>query len=117
MNTICFIGYPRCSTCVKAYKALQDMGKDVQYRNIQTENPTKEEIKSWIEQGVELKNLFNTSGKLYRELNVKEKRKTCSDEELIDLLAQNGMLVKRPVVIQGNTIIVGNKISEYEKFE
>ncbi|MDO4465907.1 MAG: Spx/MgsR family RNA polymerase-binding regulatory protein [Bacillota bacterium] len=117
MNTICFIGYPRCTTCIKAYKAIQEMGLEVQYRNIQTENPTKEEIQEWIAQGVELKNLFNTSGKLYRELNVKEKRKTSSDEELIDLLSQNGMLVKRPIVIGNNKIIVGNKISEYESLK
>ena len=100
METL-FIGYPPCSTCKKAYKALQD-------------NPTKEEIQSWIDRGVELKKLFNTSGMLYRELNVKEKRETYTEEQLIELLASNGMLVKRPIVIQGDIIIIGNKVSEYE---
>ena len=103
METL-FIGYPPCSTCKKAYKALQDY-------------PTKEEIQSWIDRGVELKKLFNTSGMLYRELNVKEKRETYTEEQLIELLASNGMLVKRPIVIQGDNIIIGNKVSEYENLQ
>ena len=71
METL-FIGYPPCSTCKKAYKALQDLGIEATYRNIKEDNPTKEEIQSWIHRGVELKKLFNTSGMLYRELNVKD---------------------------------------------
>ena len=66
---------------------------------------------------MELKKLFNTSGMLYRELNIKEKRETYTQEQLIELLASNGMLVKRPIVIQGNMIIIGNKVSEYEKLQ
>ena len=89
----------------------------VTYRNIKEENPTKEEIQSWIDRGVELKKLFNTSGVLYRELNIKEKRETYTQEQLIDLLASNGMLVKRPIVIQGDMIIIGNKVSEYENLK
>ena len=85
--------------------------------NIKEENPTKEEIQSWIDRGVELKKLFNTSGMLYRELNVKEKRETYTEEQLIELLASNGMLVKRPIVIQGDNIIIGNKVSEYENLQ
>ena len=81
------------------------------------ENPTIEEIQSWIDRGVELKKLFNTSGMLYRELNVKEKRETYTEEQLIELLSSNGMLVKRPIVIQGDTIIIGNKVSEYENLQ
>lgn len=61
--------------------------------------------------------MFNTSGMLYRELNIKEKRETYTQEQLIDLLASNGMLVKRPIVIQGDMIIIGNKVSEYEKLQ
>ena len=114
METL-FIGYPPCSTCKKAYKALLDLGIEATYRNIKEENPTKEEIQSWIDRGVELKKLFNTSGMLYRELNIKEKRETYTQEQLIDLLASNGMLVKRPIVIQGDMIIIGNKVLEYEK--
>ena len=113
METL-FIGYPPCSTCKKAYKSLQDLGIEATYRNIKEDNPTKEEIQSWIDRGVELKKLFNTSGRLYRELNVKEKRETYTEEQLIELLASNGMLVKRPIVIQGDIIIIGNKVSEYE---
>lgn len=116
METL-FIGYPPCSTCKKAYKALLDLGIEAAYRNIKEENPTKEEIQSWIDRGVELKKLFNTSGMLYRELNIKEKRETYTQEQLIELLASNGMLVKRPIVIQGNMIIIGNKVSEYEKLQ
>lgn len=116
METL-FIGYPPCSTCKKAYKALLDLGIEATYRNIKEENPTKEEIQSWMDRGVELKKLFNTSGMLYRELNVKEKRETYTQEQLIELLASNGMLVKRPIVIQGDMIIIGNKVSEYEKLQ
>lgn len=116
METL-FIGYPPCSTCKKAYKALLDLGIEATYRNIKEENPTKEEIQSWIDRGVELKKLFNTSGMLYRELNIKEKRETYTQEQLIELLASNGMLVKRPIVIQDDMIIIGNKVSEYEKLQ
>ena len=116
METL-FIGYPPCSTCKKAYKALLDLGIEATYRNIKEENPTKEEIQSWIDRGVELKKLFNTSGMLYRELNIKEKREIYTQEQLIELLASNGMLVKRPIVIQGDMIIIGNKVSEYEKLQ
>ena len=116
METL-FIGYPPCSTCKKAYKALLDLVIEATYRNIKEENPTKEEIQSWIDRGVELKKLFNTSGMLYRELNIKEKRETYTQEQLIELLASNGMLVKRPIVIQGDMIIIGNKVSEYEKLQ
>lgn len=116
METL-FIGYPPCSTCKKAYKALLDLGIEATYRNIKEENPTKEEIQSWIDRGVELKKLFNTSGMLYRELNIKEKRETYTQEQLIELLASNGMLVKRPIVIQGDMIIIGNIVSEYEKLQ
>ena len=116
METL-FIGYPPCSTCKKAYKALLDLGIEATYRNIKEENPTKEEIQSWIDRGVELKKLFNTSGMLYRELKIKEKRETYTQEQLIELLASNAKIIKRPIVIQGNMIIIGNKVSEYEKLQ
>ena len=83
METL-FIGYPPCSTCKKAYKALLDLGIEATYRNIKEENPTKEEIQSWIDRDVELKKLFNTSGMLYRELNIKEKRETDCDSRQYD---------------------------------
>ena len=117
MKETLFIGYPKCSTCQKAYKALEDLGIHAIYRDITQNNPTKEEIQSWIDQGVSLDKLFNTSGMKYRELNVKEKRQSASQEELIELLASDGMLVKRPIVIQGDTIIVGKKEKEYALLE
>ena len=116
METL-FIGYPPCSTCKKAYKALLDLGIEATYRNIKEEKQTKEEIQSWMDREKKKKKLFNTSGMLYRELNIKEKRETYTQEQLIDLLASNGMLVKRPIVIQGDMIIIGNKVSEYEKLQ
>lgn len=106
-----FIGYPRCSTCIKSYKLLSEE-YEVEYRDIVKDNPTEDEIKEWISKGVKLDSLFNTHGKLYRELNIKEKKSTCSQEQLISLLAQNGMLVKRPIVIDKDTIYIGN---EYQK--
>ena len=112
MKTL-FIGYPKCTTCKKSYAALCDLGIEAEYRNIKEENPTKEEIQSWIDKGVSIDKLFNTSGMLYRELNVKEKRKTYTQEQLIDLLASDGMLVKRPIVIQEDKIIIGNKPNDY----
>ena len=111
--SVLFIGYPKCTTCIKAYKALQELGIEAEYRHIKDNNPTKEEIQSWIDQGVDINKLWNTSGQVYRQLNMKEKRKTMSQQEAIELLASDGMLVKRPIVIQDDTIIVGNKTAEY----
>ena len=113
MTKITFIGYPKCSTCKKAYQTLEELGIHAQYRDITKENPTVDEIKSWIDRGVSLKQLFNTSGQLYRQLDVKTKRKTYSDDQLIELLARDGMLVKRPIVISEDRIIVGNKPDAY----
>ena len=113
MTKITFIGYPKCSTCKKAYQTLEELGIHAQYRDITKENPTVDEIKSWIDRRVSLKQLFNTSGQLYRQLDVKTKRKTYSDDQLIELLASDGMLVKRPIVISEDRIIVGNKPDAY----
>lgn len=114
MPKVLFIGYPKCSTCKKAYQALQDLGVDCTYRDITKENPTEEEITSWVNRGVPLAKLFNSSGQLYRQMNGKERRKTDSQEQLIAWLASDGMLVKRPIVISDDQIIVGNKLSEYK---
>ena len=113
MTKITFIGYPKCSTCKKAYQTLEELGIHAQYRDITKENPTVDEITSWIDRGVSLKQLFNTSGQLYRQLDVKTKRKTYSDDQLIELLASDGMLVKRPIVISEDRIIVWNKHDAY----
>lgn len=109
-----FIGYPKCTTCKKAYKYLLDLGFDVTYRNIKEEQPTKEEILHWLDLGVSMDTMFNTSGALYREYNVKEKRKTATPEELVDLLASDGMLVKRPIVLYKNQVLVGFKPEAYD---
>ncbi len=114
MTKLVFIGYPKCSTCKKAYQALCDLGLDATYRDITKENPSKEEILTWLKRGVKLSSLFNTSGQLYRQWNVKEKRLSYSEEQLVELLAQDGMLVKRPIVVSENQIIIGNKPKEYE---
>ena len=117
MKETLFIGYPKCSTCQKAYKALEDLGIHAAYRDITQDNPTKEEIQSWIDQGVSLDKLFNTSGMKYRELNVKEKRQSASQEELIELLASDGMLVKRPLLIGDDFVLVGFKEAEWERLK
>ena len=113
--SVLFIGYPKCTTCKKAYATLQSLGIEAEYRNIKEENPTKEEICHWLDLGVDINKLWNTSGQAYRTLQLKDKRKTMSQEEMVDLLASDGMLVKRPIVIQGSTVIVGNKTDEYSK--
>ena len=109
-----FLEYPPCSTCKKAKKWLDDHGIAYTSRHIKEENPSYEELKDWHSfSGLPVKKMFNTSGMLYRELNVKEKRKTYTQEQLIDLLASDGMLVKRPIVIQEDKIIIGNKPNDY----
>ncbi len=104
-----FIWYPRCSTCQKAKKFLDD--NDIQYklRDIVLETPTYEELSKWIKlSGLDIKKFFNTSGMKYKKLNLKEKLPLMSDEEKIHLLASDGMLIKRPMFI-GKQIILGFK--------
>ena len=109
-----FIAYPKCTTCIKAKKFLQNKNIDFSERHIVEENPTKEELLKWIKQSnLEIKKFFNTSGKLYKEMGLKDKLKVMTDEEKIDLLATNGMLVKRPILIQDNLVLVGFKEDEY----
>lgn len=111
-----FICYKKCSTCKNAQKFL-DM-HDIKYdiRDITEENPTKEEIFSWLDKyDIEVNKLFNTSGLLYRKLNLKDKIKTMSIEEKVSLLSQDGMLVKRPLLIMEDNILIGYKETEYSK--
>ena len=111
-----FVEYPSCSTCQKVKKWLDARGADYADRNIKTENPTAEELRTWHEKsGLPLKRFFNTSGLLYRELGLKEKLNTMSEEEQIDLLASDGMLVKRPILVTDNTVLVGFREAEWEK--
>lgn len=111
-----FIWYPKCSTCKKAYQKLQDLGIVLTLRDIKEQNPTREELKSWWQKSnLDLKKFFNTSGLIYKELNLKEKLPTMTEEEQINLLATNGMLVKRPILITENKVIIGYKEQEYQE--
>lgn len=103
-----FIHYPKCSTCKKAKQWLEEHQIDYVGRHIVEENPTADELKKWIHiSGQPLKKLFNTSGILYREMSLKDKLGDITEEEQIRLLASNGMLVKRPLLIGENKIMIG----------
>ena len=108
------IEYPKCTTCKKALKFLEENKIEYTKRNIVENNPTEKEIKTWINK-IEIKKLFNTSGIKYRELNLKEKLKTMTDEEKIKLLASDRMLVKRPILIDEDKVLVGFKEEEWKK--
>jgi len=109
-----FICYPKCSTCQKARKWLEEHSIEYNERNIVEENPTFDELKEWYDvSGLPLKKFFNTSGMLYKEMHLKDKLPEMSEEEQLRLLATNGMLVKRPLVIDGDTVVVGFKEAEW----
>lgn len=111
-----FICYPKCSTCQKARKWLEADHLEFTERHIVEENPSYEELKEWYaESGLPLKKFFNTSGMLYKEMQLKDKLPTMSEEEQLKLLATNGMLVKRPLIVKGNIILTGFKEAEWEK--
>lgn len=111
-----FICYPKCSTCHKARKWLEANHLEFTERHIVEENPSYEELKEWYaESGLPLKKFFNTSGMLYKEMQLKDKLPTMSEEEQLKLLATNGMLVKRPLIVNGNIILTGFKETEWEK--
>ncbi len=113
MNVL--LWYPKCSTCQKAKTSLEKKGISFTLRDIKEENPTKEELNAWYKKSNQpLKNFFNTSGLLYKEWNLKEKLSTMSEEEQLELLSTNGMLVKRPLLIMEDKIIIGFKEKEYE---
>ena len=111
-----FICYPKCSTCQNARKWLEANHLEFTERHIVEENPSYEELKEWYaESGLPLKKFFNTSGMLYKEMQLKDKLPTMSEEEQLKLLATNGMLVKRPLIVNGNIILTGFKEAEWEK--
>lgn len=111
-----FLEYPKCSTCKKAKKWLEENNIIFEDRHIVEKNPTKEDLTEWIEKsGLPVSKFFNTSGVLYREMNLKERVKTAEKDELIDILSTNGMLVKRPLVIMDKFILVGFKEDEWRK--
>lgn len=111
---VLLIGYSKCSTCKKAEKWLEENKIEFIKREIVEEIPTKEELKQWlIISGKEIKNFFNTSGLKYKELNLKEKLPQMSDEAKLDLLSSNGMLIKRPLLVNDNLVLVGFKAKEW----
>lgn len=111
-----FIQYPKCSTCKKAKKWLQDKNISFQDRHIVEDNPTKEELRQWIERsGLPIKKFFNTSGVFYREMNLKDKVKTAEFEELVDILSTNGMLIKRPLVVADDFVLAGFKEEQWKE--
>lgn len=114
--TIKFIQYPRCTTCKKAQKWLD--ANEIQYENIHIveQTPSKEELKQyWEKSGLPLKKFFNTSGQRYRNLGLKDKLSTMSEDEQLELLASDGMLIKRPIVTDGEKVTVGFKEAEFDE--
>ena len=109
------ICYPKCTTCQKAKKFLDDNKVKYEERHIVTETPSVEELNEIINKsGLSVNKLFNTSGMLYRSMNLKEELKSLTDEEMISLLASNGMLIKRPIFISDKKVLVGFKEDEWK---
>ena len=112
MKVVC---YPKCGTCKKALAYLEKLGVGYDYRDIKLENPSYEELKLWQEKsGLEMKRFFNTSGQLYKSMELKDKLPGMSDEEKLQLLATDGMLVKRPIAIGDDFVLVGFKEKEWD---
>jgi arsenate reductase len=110
------IQYPKCGTCRTAIKSLQNKGNEVISRHIVEETPTAEELKTLVaNSGLELKKFFNTSGDVYRELGLKDKLADMTEDEKYNLLASNGMLIKRPIVTDGVQVTVGYKEEQFEQ--
>ncbi|MDD6183458.1 MAG: arsenate reductase family protein [Lachnospiraceae bacterium] len=110
-----FVCYPKCSTCKKAENWLKENEISYELRNIKENRPSKEELEAWHKKsGLELKKFFNTSGMLYREMQLKDKLPSMSDEEKLELLATDGMLVKRPILVTEDKVFVGFKEKEWQ---
>ena len=110
-----FICYPRCTTCKKAQTWLDANKIEYKYRDIKEKNPTEKELRKWHKKsGLPLKKFFNTSGNLYKELKLKDKLPTMTEDEQFALLATDGLLVKRPILVTGDTVLVGFKEEEYK---
>ena len=111
---VLFIEYPKCSTCQKAKKWLLENQVEFEDRHIVEDNPSKEELKAWYEKsGLPLKRFFNTSGMKYKELKLKDKLPAMTEEEQLELLASDGMLVKRPVLVGNDFVLTGFKEKEW----
>lgn len=108
--------YQKCTTCKKALKWLDEQKIPYTTRAIKEENPTKEELKAWYKKsGLALKRFFNTSGNLYKEMGLKDKLAQMTEEEQLELLATDGMLVKRPLVVAGDVVLTGFKEAEWKE--
>ena len=111
-----FICYPKCTTCQRAKKWLDDNGIESQMRDIKIDNPTRAELAEWYEKSrLPLRRFFNTSGLLYKSLDLKNKLPEMSESEMLDLLAGDGMLVKRPILVNGDLVLVCFKEPEWEE--
>lgn len=111
-----FVCYPKCSTCMKAKKWLDEKGIEYLMRDIKMENPNAAELKEWWERsGLPLKKFFNTSGNLYKSMKLKDRLPQMTEEEQIHLLAQDGMLVKRPVLVTDTAVLTGFREKEWEE--
>ena len=111
-----FICYPKCTTCQKAKKWLDDNKIEYELRDIKLDNPTLEELTEWyMKSGLPLKKFFNTSGQLYKSLELKDKLPTMTEDEMLNLLATDGMLVKRPLLIGQDFVLVGFKEAEWKE--
>ena len=110
-----FICYPKCSTCQKAKKWLDEQKINYTERHIVENNPSYDELKEWYaKSGLALNTFFNTSGLLYKEMKLKYKLPTMTEDEILKLLASNGMLVKRPLIVKGDTVLVGFKEEQWK---
>ena len=110
-----FICYPKCTTCQKAQKWLDENGISYTFRDIKMEHPTYEELSAWHQRsGLPLKKLFNTSGLLYKSMGLKDKLPEMSEDEMLKLLAADGMLVKRPLLVGENFVLTGFRATEWE---
>lgn len=106
--------YKRCTTCKNVEKLLDEKGFEYEIREITDNNPTKDELREWIKiSGLPIKRFFNTSGKIYREMGLSKKLKDMSEEEQIELLSTDGMIVKRPILLSGDKVIVGPDVKKF----
>ena len=118
MEKYTFLQYPACGTCKKAKKWLEENQVTYNNRLIVEDHPTEEELKCWIpKSGLPIRKFFNTSGVVYKELQLKDKLPTMSEDEQIKLLASNGKLIKRPLIVSDNLILVGFKPEEWEQLK
>ena len=114
--SVTILCYAKCTTCQKAEKWLKEKDIEYNYRPIKEKNPTTEELADWIaKSGLPINRFFNTSGLLYKEQNIKDKIKVLSEKELINILASNGMMIKRPILLSGNTVLIGFKEAEWNE--